>query len=98
VLKESEYVIVESDALGKFWRPDLFLMVLNSRMADFKASAREVLPLVDAFVFRSPCSERFDSSTQGEGRPHFLQPIGQPLPLELQELIMHPFRPLPHPM
>jgi hypothetical protein len=98
VLKESENVIVESDALVKFWRPDLFLMVLNSRMADCKASAREVLPLVDAFVFRSPCSEPLESSTLGEGRPHFLQVIGQPLPLELQELIMHPFRRLPHPM
>jgi hypothetical protein len=97
-LKESESVIVESDALVKFWRPDLFLIVLNSRMADFKVSAREVLPLVDAFVFRSPCLEPFDSSRLGEGRPHFLQPFGQPLPLELQELIMHPFRPLPHPM
>lgn len=89
-LKESENVIVESDALVKFWHPEMFLMVLDSRMADFKSSAREVLPLVDAFVFRSPCPERLDSSTAGEGRPSFLQPLGQALPSGLQELIIAP--------
>jgi len=89
-LKQSENVIVESDALVKFWRPELFLMVLDSRMANFKSSAREVLPLVNAFVLRSPYPEALDASTSGERRPSFLQPIGQALPLELQELIIAP--------
>jgi hypothetical protein len=89
-LKESENVIVESDALVKFWQPEMFLMVLDSRMVDFKSSAREVLPLVSAFVFRSPCPESLDSSSSGEGRPCFLQPIGKALPSGLQELIIAP--------
>jgi hypothetical protein len=97
-LKESDNVIVESDILVKFWRPAIFLMVLDSQMADFKLSAREVLPLVDAFVFRSPVPEFADSGGLGERRPGFLQPIGKTLPAELQELVMHPFRPSTHPI
>lgn len=97
-LKESEDVIVESDILVKFWRPETFLMVLDPRMPDFKLSAKEVSPLVDAFVFRSPFPEVVDSNALGEGRPRFLQPIGKALPAELQELVMHPFRPSTHPI
>jgi hypothetical protein len=97
-LNTSENVIVESDALARFWRPFIFLMALDPRMADFKASARDVLPLVDAFVFRSPCPELGDSSALGESRPRFLQPIGWPLPLDLQAFVMHPFGLSAHPM
>jgi hypothetical protein len=97
-LNESENVIIESDALVKFWRPAIFLMVLDSRMTDFKDSAREVMPFADAFVFRSPCPELIDPRALGETRPRFLQPIGRPLPPELQALIMHPFGLSAHPM
>jgi hypothetical protein len=97
-LRESENVIVESDVLVKFWRPVIFFMVLDPRMPEFKNTAREVLPLVDAFVFRSPFPDAMDSNGLGEGRPRFLQPIGNPLPSELQELVMHPFEPYAHPM
>ena len=98
-LNDSQNVIVESDSLVKFWRPAIFFMVLDSRMPDFKASAREVLPLADAFVFRSPSPQPIGPSAQGgEGRPSFLQPIGKPLPPELQAFLMHPFGLLAHPM
>ena len=93
MLDGSQYVIVESDALVRFWQPRLFLMVLDSQKADFKASAREVMPLADAFVFRSPCPDPANPSLVGEGRPSFLQPMGQPLPSELQAFVMHPFVP-----
>jgi len=89
-LNDSQNVIVESDALVKFWSPAIFLMVLDPQMPDFKASARDVLPLADAFVFRSPSPQPAGPSAQGEGRPSFLQPIGKPLPLELQAFLMHP--------
>jgi hypothetical protein len=97
-LTESQNVIVESDALVKFWRPAVFFMVLDSRMPDFKASAQDVLSLADAFVFRSPAPELADPSAPGEGRPSFLQPIGKPLPPELQAFLMHPFGLSAHPI
>jgi hypothetical protein len=98
-LNESQNVIVESDALVKFWRPAVFLMVLDSRMPEFKASAKEVLPLADAFVFRSPSPQPTDPSLLGgEGRPSFLQPMGKPLPLELQAFLMHPLGLSAHPI
>jgi hypothetical protein len=97
-LKGAENIVVESDALVKFWRPTVFLMVLDSLMPETKASARDVMPLADAFVFRSPSPELVNSTVLGETRPGFFQPIGEPLPRDLQELVMHPFGPSPHPM
>jgi hypothetical protein len=98
-LNNSQNVIVESDALVKFWRPAIFLMVLDQRMPEFKASARDVLPLADGFVFRSPSSHPTPPSSQGgEGRPSFLQPIGEPLPPELLAFLMHPFGLSAHPI
>jgi hypothetical protein len=52
-LAKAGNVIVESDAIVKLCRPDLFLMVLDPRKDDFKASARDGLRWADAFVFRS---------------------------------------------
>ena len=97
-LNEAQNVIVESDALVKFWHPAIFLMVLDPRMPEFKASARDVFPLADAFVFRSPVPELTDPSAPGEGRPSFFQPIGKPLPPELQAFLMHPFGLPAHPI
>jgi hypothetical protein len=98
-LNDSQNVIVESDALVKFWHPAIFFMVLDSRMPEFKASARDVLSLADAFVLRSPSPQPTDPSAQGgEGRPSFMQPIGEPLPPELQAFLMHPFGLSAHPI
>lgn len=97
-LQDSKNVIVESDALVKFWHPTVFLMVLDPKMANFKSSAREVMALADGFVFRSPLQYPIFSETLGESTPRFLQPIGHPLPPELQSFVMHPFGPSGHPM
>jgi molybdopterin-guanine dinucleotide biosynthesis protein len=43
-------VIVESNSVLKFLRPDLYLTVLDPATADFKASAREFLDRADAVV------------------------------------------------
>jgi hypothetical protein len=97
-LKESKNVIIESDALVKFWHPTAFLMVLDPRMADVKSSAREVMRLADGFVFRSPSPDPVFSRQAGESKPRFLQPIGRPLPPELLSFVVHPFGPSSHPM
>jgi hypothetical protein len=49
-LKGSGNVIVESNSILKFVRPDLYLTVLDPATADFKNSAREFLDRADAVV------------------------------------------------
>ena len=82
---ESEYALIESDALMRFWKPSLSVMVLDPSNPDFKDSARENLPRADAFVFRSPFNDsdpRFRSLADA-AKPRFFQPIGSPLPPDL---------------
>jgi len=43
-------VILESNSILKFLRPDLYLTVLDPSTADFKASAREFLDRADAVI------------------------------------------------
>jgi hypothetical protein len=43
-------VIIESNSILKFMRPDLYLTVLDPATADFKTSAREFLDRADAVV------------------------------------------------
>jgi hypothetical protein len=49
-LKGAGNVIVESNSILKFVRPDLYLTVLDPATADFKNSAREFLDRADAVV------------------------------------------------
>lgn len=58
LLAEQPYVIIESNSVMRFIRPDLYLMVLDYATADFKASAREYFDLADAFVLLEPRSTR----------------------------------------
>lgn len=43
-------VIIESNSILKFLRPDLYLTVLNPSTADFKTSARKFLDRADAVI------------------------------------------------
>src|SRR5262245_26310102 len=43
-------IIIESNSVMRFLRPDLYLTVLDYATADFKASAREYLDLADALI------------------------------------------------
>src|SRR3981081_3483334 len=52
-------VIVESNSVLKFLRPDLYLTVLDPGTADFKSSAREVLDRASAVILHD--------STGGDG-------------------------------
>jgi hypothetical protein len=47
-------VILESNSVIGFLRPDLYLSVLDCKTADFKASARKFLDRADAIVLHQP--------------------------------------------
>lgn len=49
-LKNARNVILESNSVLKFMRPDLYLTVLDPATADFKNSAREFLDRADAVI------------------------------------------------
>jgi hypothetical protein len=49
-LAGAENVILESNSVLKFLRPDLYLTVLDPTNADFKSSAREFLDLANAVI------------------------------------------------
>jgi hypothetical protein len=49
-LAEAENVILESNSVMRFLRPDVYLTVLDASTADFKDSAREFLDFASAVV------------------------------------------------
>ena len=53
-LAESENVILESNSILKFVRPELYLTVLDPATADFKRSAQEFLDQADAVILHAP--------------------------------------------
>ena len=50
-------MIVESNSVLKFLRPDLYLTVLDPETADFKNSAREFLDRADAVILHETLDE-----------------------------------------
>jgi hypothetical protein len=93
------HVILESNTLLQFLKPDLFLMVLHPGKSDFKDSAQLQLDRASAFVFREP----LPLNTSANGAPadswhkiplqllnakaQFLQREADPLPPPLLELV-----------
>ena len=53
-LKDSPHIIIESNSILKFLRPDLYITVLDPATADFKTSAREFLDRADAAILHEP--------------------------------------------
>lgn len=45
-----EHIIVESNSLRRFIKPDVFLQVIDPHHADFKASARQFFDFADAYL------------------------------------------------
>lgn len=102
-LQGAENIILESNAVLHFLRPSLYLVVLDPREADFKASARQFLDRADAFILRSNMGpldhsggspERLwdgVSASLWEGKPAFDQPLGQPLPADLLSFVERRF-------
>jgi hypothetical protein len=89
-------VIVESNSLLQFIRPEIYLVVLDPQQEDFKDSARMFLHRADAFVLRE---EMPGNWAQNQGvlpkwfmeTPCFLQPLGSPLPAKLREFVFQRF-------
>ncbi len=50
ILQSSPFVMVESNGILRYIRPDLYIMVLHYQVADFKDSARETLDKAHAIV------------------------------------------------
>ncbi len=67
-------VIIESNSVVKFLRPDLYLTVLDPATADFKNSAREFLDRTNAVILHKPTAGtawQAVSLKPVEGRPVF---------------------------
>ena len=62
-LERSQNVMVESNSVLKFLRPDLYLTVLDPNTEDFKTSAREFLDRADAVILHA--AARTESAWQG---------------------------------
>jgi hypothetical protein len=95
-------VILESNTLLQFLKPDLFLMVLHPAKSDFKDSAKLQLNHATAFVLREPIPSNPTATTNGDDttpswqniplqllrtKPNFLHIENSPLPLPLLELV-----------
>ena len=53
-IADAENVILESNSILKFVRPDLYLTVLDPATQDFKRSAQEFLDRADAVILHAP--------------------------------------------
>ncbi len=53
LLASTENVIIESNSILRFVKPDLYLTVLDPQTADFKASAQTFLDHADAVLLHS---------------------------------------------
>jgi hypothetical protein len=93
-------VILESNTLLQFLKPDVFLMVLHPGKSDFKDSAQLQLDRASAFVLREPVPSNVAANTNGaanswgkiplqllNAKQQFLQRENEPLPAELLELV-----------
>jgi hypothetical protein len=99
-LERDRRVLIESNAIVEFWRPDALLMVLDPSNPDFKDSARNLVELAQAFVFRSPFTEAESAGpalAQVPDRPKFVQPLGQPLPKGVHDIARHLLAASDHP-
>ena len=66
-IADDEYVIVESNSLRRFIKPDVFLQVLDPVSHDFKASAQQFFDLADAYLLVSRTDqERPDDTTTAQ--------------------------------
>ena len=93
-LSGADNVILESNAILQLLRPQLYLAVLEPSQEDFKATALRYLDRADAYVLRSALGKDAwpgVSLSLLEGRPAFLQPLGEPLSAEFLGFVSHRF-------
>ena len=72
-IAESGNVILESNSILKFIRPDLYLTVLDPATPDFKKSAQEFLDRADAVILHASASN--PAWDQVSLKPVALRPI-----------------------
>jgi hypothetical protein len=91
-------LILESNTLLQFWQPSLYLMVIDPTKSDFKPSARLHLDRASALVLRQPIAQASSDPESGDswadvpksilqGKPQFVQELGQPLPPQLLDTV-----------
>lgn len=90
-------LILESNTLLQFWKPALYLVVIDPAKADFKESARLQLDRASAFVLRTALPDRATTPLPAawsdipvqllRGKPQFLQREGECLPPGLVEMV-----------
>ncbi len=89
-IEEAKYAILEGNAVIEFLSPVLYLVVLDPAQEDFKLSARIALDRADAFILRSGLTESVWKNVCPEiveKKPHFLQPLGEPLPVSVSAFV-----------
>ena len=98
-LSGASNVILESNSVMKFLRPDLYLTVLDPATADFKESAREFLDLADAVLLHAPAAAAENAPVWNEvslkpvaGKPRFYIHPPEYVPLELVEFVRERLR------
>lgn len=95
-------LIIESNSLLQFIKPNAYLVVLDPGAHDFKDSARLYLDRADAFVLRRELrSEALPILQSPEwpgvsartllSKPRFLQPLGEALPNDLKQFVSDRF-------
>jgi hypothetical protein len=92
-------LILESNTLLQFWKPSLYLMVVDPAKADFKESARLLIDRASAFVLRDALPGTSDASIPAawvgvplqllRGKPQFLQRPGEILPPALTDTVRY---------
>ena len=100
-IQSDPFVIVESNAILEFWRPNVCLMVVDPARAEFKESGRTAMAVADAFVLRSPRAkgQRMESVPAGKpDRPEFVHSLGGALPEDVQSFIRQRLARLGHPI
>jgi hypothetical protein len=97
-------LILESNTVLQFWKPALYVVVLQPEQSDFKDSARLQLDRASAFVLRSELPVVAQGATGWSGvapqllvgKRRFLQREGEPVPPALLELVRHTVCATPH--
>jgi len=68
-IADADHVIIESNSVLRFLRPDLYLTVLDRGTEDFKTSAQEFMDRADAVILHEKCEEREPRWKQVSLRP-----------------------------
>ena len=100
-IEGAENVIMESNSIMGFLKPDLYLPVLDGEQQDFKVSANEFLDRADAVILHQNGAEpKWDSVSleRIEGKPRFLIDPPNYVTPEIVEFVRERLKPIPSPV